>query len=121
MTKGRAYIKSFQGIFFIAVTLFILFKFLSIFKPSTNTCIEEKKMHFKGVVSDIVTDSFNKAQKFIFLNENEKILTPYTYGLWNEISIGDSIVKEEGTLDYIIYQRSNGSVIKTLKWDKVCE
>jgi hypothetical protein len=90
--------------------------------PGTKQiCEDEKKMSFSGIVSNIVLDSANRSRKFVILSNGTKIITPYTYGLWNEVQVGDSLVKIINTLNYIVYKKPNYRLIKRLNWDRPCQ
>jgi len=100
---------------YLLITLFINQSYVR------DICEEEKRVSYSGVVSLIQTDSLNPAQKFIYLSNGYKILTPFTYGLWNELYIGDSVVKFPHSLNYIIYRAPSFKIKTTLDWDRPCE
>src|SRR6266511_3972417 len=83
------------NIAFVIVIVFLFVYFFSIRKDgsSTDECENEKRMSFKGVVTEIRFDSVNRAQSFIFLNDGQKTLPPYTCCLWNIVKVCDSIIK----------------------------
>lgn len=108
-------------VFFLIAAIFLFIRFFSLLKAPTNDCEQEKKMSFKGIITGIELDSFNKAQKFIIINNEQKIIPTYTYGLWNEIEVGDSIVKEAGSLNYKIFNIDSINPKKVLTWDRACD
>jgi hypothetical protein len=106
----------------LIAAIFLFIRFFSLLKaPTDDECEEEKKMSFKGIITGIELDSFNKAQKFIIINNEQKIIPTYTYGLWNEIEVGDSIVKEAGSLNYKTFNIDSINPKKVLTWDRACD
>lgn len=112
-------------IYFVIVTTciagYVIYNLMNNPKIECNECLNEKKTAFSGVVDTIIRDKQNPSQSFIYLKDGRKILPDYTYGLWIEVRSGDSIVKQKGTLDYLIYEKRNGYTLKHLNWDKKCQ
>ena len=108
-------------LFFLIILIWIVVK---AFRGSTLTkqeCEKEKQLDFKGVVEYIEGDRMNPAQKMLFFSNGFKLEQIYTVGLWNEVEIGDSIVKEKGTLNYSIYDGPNFITHRKLLWDRTCK
>lgn len=118
--KSRIRFSYIIGILFLISAVFIFIRFFLLLKAPTNECEAEKKLSFAGIVIGIQLDSFNKAQKFIILSNNVKIIPPYTYGLWNEVQVGDSLVKHPNSLNYSVYLSPDYKKVKELLWDKPC-
>src|SRR5437868_14673491 len=90
-----------QIVFFMAIIFFVYYFFLnSKFKPvsAKGDCEREKGIAFKGIIAEIRLDSENRAQKFIFLKDGNKILPSFTCCLWNIVEVGDSIIKYPDTI-----------------------
>jgi hypothetical protein len=105
----------------ILMVFFLVYIFIRPTKePIPNTCKLEKAMSYKGKVVAIVRDSFNLSQSFILLANRDTVLPQYTYGLWNEVHPGDSLIKLPNTLNYIIFRNSDTSKKRILNWDREC-
>ena len=116
LDKATRYIFALVALALVAVLFFY-------FIPTgelPDKCKQEKEMSFKGVIGSLVLDSMNPGRKFIVLTNGMEIMTPYTYGLWNEVKPGDSLVKEKGTLNYIIYEEADVNDQRLLNWDERC-
>jgi hypothetical protein len=109
------------SLIFLIVFIFIIIKAFKATDETINDCEKEKAIRFNGVVKDIQRDSVNRPQRIIYLTNGLKIERIYTYGLWNEIRIGDSVVKEKGGLNYRIFDGPDFKFSRTLKWDKPCK
>lgn len=114
----RAYLMAF---FFVGAAIFMLSRFFPFRYASTNDYETEKEMVIQGVARNILLDSFNRSQKFIVLANGTKVIPPYTYGLWNKVEIGDSIIKRKGRLNYVIYEGPDFVSSKNLNWDRPCK
>lgn len=105
----------------LGIILLMLYMILLSPKNNENLCEKEKNMRFMGVITSIKLDSFNLSRMFIVLDKGQRIITPFTYGLWLEVNVGDSIIKEKGSLNYTIYINGNIANKKILNWDIPCE
>lgn len=88
---------------FIIVLIFYFFAF---FDDSTdkNKCLQKKEMEFSEVIINIIDDTINRQQKLIVLKNGLKIETYYTNGIWSNLKIGDSIVKNPETFKFKVYR-----------------
>jgi hypothetical protein len=84
----------------------------------TNDCIDKKKIEFSDKIYDIVDDTLNKKQKLIILSKGLKISTYYTNNIWNNLEIGDSIIKSSNTYKFKV-KRNNKTFILDFSVD--CE
>lgn len=90
-------------IFFVFIFLYLIFTFFDV-SEDRNKCLNKKEMEFSDVINDIVDDTINRKQKLIVLKNRLKIDTYYTNGIWSNLKIGDSIVKNRGTFKFKVYR-----------------
>ena len=103
------YFKKLVTIIIKLVSVIFLFVFLYYFSTffndsqDRNKCLKKKEMEFSDIINDIVDDTINRKQKLIVLKNGLKIDTYYTNGIWSNLKIGDSIVKNRGTFKFKVY------------------
>lgn len=90
-------------VIFLFVFLYYIFTFFDD-SQDRNKCLKKKEMEFSDVINDIVDDTINRKEKLIVLKNGLKIDTYYTNGIWNNLKIGDSIVKNRGTFKFKVYR-----------------
>lgn len=104
---------NFKKLVNISIKLFsIIFLFLFFYYSFTffdnnedrNKCLKKKEVEFSDVINDIVDDTINRKQKLIVLKNRLKIDTYYTNGIWSNLQVGDSIVKNRGTFKFKVYR-----------------
>ena len=105
----------------LLIMLYFLFNYFTSSHEVISSCEKEKASNFKGVIKSIKKDPENFKIYFIYLENGEKIKTPYTFGLWIDVHVGDSLVKEKGTLNYIVFEKKRKNFKRVLKYDKPCK
>jgi len=84
-------------------------------------CRMEKSIIFNKKVKDIIQDSINHPLSKIIFSDGYVYQTPYTYGLWIGLKVGDSVVKKANTLRYIIYRHCESLRVDSFGKDEDCE
>lgn len=87
-------------------------------EETRKSCLEEMKSAFHGKIVAISPVPNNPKCKYIVLSNKQRILQPYTFGLWMQVEVDDSLVKVRNTLDYIVFRKINGYAPDTIHFKK---
>ena len=86
-----------------------------------DKCLKKQKMEFNSVVKVIVDDPTNNKQKLIILNNELKIETYYTNGLWSKLNVNDSVVKKKGDFTVRVFRNNDSLQSFKLNFDIDCK
>jgi len=86
-------------------------------KDIQNRCEKEMDTEFYGKIVAKIPDSANPKREYIVLDNNQRILQPYTFGLWILVEVGDSILKKRNTLDYLVSRKRKNYDVDTIHFD----
>ena len=112
-----------NNIIWIALFLTIVFIiFLYVFphlNGENNGCYLHKEVYVQEIRSKIEKKFINTPnhalKKIIYLdhdsNENELVFTAEYKGMYDSLSVGDSIIKKRGTLDYEVKSKATGKLM----------
>jgi len=130
MVINNRYLEILILLIFISILVYMFHPYYRTKRLNELFCEENKSfkdLNFNGVLNKKYRDSANHLYKTININKtvtdlsDNRIILDLERGVFfNEINIGDSIVKPQGTLEVLVY-RKNSSVVDTFNLHFGCE
>jgi hypothetical protein len=97
----------------ISLVILLLFFLLCNYLYDYKTQNDFKKKRINGNVRDIVYVRYNHGYPLLILDKNNYYLSPFWDKIIGQIQIGDSIVKDSGTMVFRLYKKDENG-----KWNE---